>query len=234
MSSTGDPPHSDNPSFFCRIYNIPSIKGNLAQWDTAWEKTLPTLSASEDVYPIVCVILKLFTSVRAYDGHYEAVRKLQKATMDQVEHGETNCFSTAWKLVDEEERKKHILKGMKQACESATFYQDSRAMCPEITTTAMLEQQGMAFLDFARKLSKAIKEEDAEKVYMLPSDWWLSAVNLPQPWSESTLLTFTQLSTARNEFIGDHVLSHTCARVCVDTTLFSSSVRLPQYTVLCA
>ena len=184
------------------------------QWDTAWEKTLPTLSASEDVYPIVCVILELVRSVRASDSHYKSVRTFQKATVDQVERGETSGFSTAWKLVDEEERKKHILKEMKQACEGATFYQDSRAMCPEITTTAMLEQQGMAFLDFARNLSKVIKKEDPEKVYMLPSDWWLSAMNLPQPWSEDTLFTFTKLSAVRNEFIGDHVLSHTYACVC--------------------
>jgi len=218
MSSQGDSPTPSDDSLFCRKYNLPSLKGNLADWDSAWEKTLLTLSASDDVYPIVYAALKRLQSRGGFDGHYKAVCKFQKALVDLMEECET-IFSSVWKFVDEEERKKHLLKGMKTACESASFSQDSRAMCPEITTTAMLERQGMVFINFARNLSKAIKEQDAEKVYMLPSDWWMSAVKLPQPWSEDVLFMFTQLSAVRNEFIGDHFLLHTCAHVL--TLLFS-------------
>lgn len=200
MSAQGDL-DLDEISLFSTVYNLPSIRGDLAQWDRAWEKTLLTLSASEVVYPVVCAIWKRFRSTTVSYSRYETVLELQQAMVDLGEKCETICFDTVWRLVDDEQRRKHLLIGMKEACESSAFYQDSRAMCPEITTTAMLD--GMAFMDFTRDLCKAIREQGAEKVYMLPSYWWQSAVDLPQPWSEDTLFTFEQLSVIRNEFIGD-------------------------------
>jgi hypothetical protein len=148
--------------------------------------------------------------------------------VDLEERCKTVYLDTLWKLMDEEERKKHLLNGMKEACEYSAFNQDSRAMCPEITTTAMLE--GMAFIDFTHNLCKAIKEQGPEKIHLLPSYWWQSAVDLPQPWSVDALLAFTQLSVIRKEFIGGHALSHApCACGNMNVVLFPSSICLPQH-----
>jgi hypothetical protein len=51
MSAEDDSPNLslDNLSFFAKTYSLPSINENLGQWDSAWEKTLLTLSACTGV-----------------------------------------------------------------------------------------------------------------------------------------------------------------------------------------
>jgi hypothetical protein len=51
---------------------------------------------------------------------------------------------------------------------------------------------------------KAAKEAGADNVYFLPSEWWSSAVDMPEPWPEDIKFVFTQLSLQRHEFISTH------------------------------
>jgi hypothetical protein len=106
----------------------------------------------------------------------------------------------AWMLLDEAERRRHLLNGMKAACDCTLFRLDARALCPEITTTAMLKQRGMAFIDFARKIANGIRETGPDELYLHPSEWFQSAVKEPKP-SDKTKFAFRQLGIQRADFI---------------------------------
>jgi hypothetical protein len=121
-----------------------------------------------------------------------------------TEFDDTGRFVTAWILLNHADRKRHLLEGIKKTCQTVTLRQDTRALCPEITTGAMLKQKGKAFTAFADNMAKAIRGAGPDNVYLLQSEWWLSAVGMPEPWSEDTQFSFTQLTLHRNEFIGEH------------------------------
>jgi hypothetical protein len=59
-----------------------------------------------------------------------------------------NHIVTAWLLLAESERQRHLLKGLEGACQHASWRQDARALCPEITISFMLMRRGQAFIDF--------------------------------------------------------------------------------------
>jgi hypothetical protein len=62
---------------------------------------------------------------------------------------EPSAFVTMWLLLDEAERKRYLFQGMKETCERVSLHYDTRALCPEITMTAMLKHSGKAFTNFA-------------------------------------------------------------------------------------
>jgi hypothetical protein len=124
--------------------------------------------------------------------------------MDDDMKDKMNYVVTAWMLLDKPEQWRHLFNGIKDACERMPFVSDARALCPEITTSAMMKQNGKAYIDFLRNLANAVRETDPDKQpYLLPSDWWRFAVQEPEPWSEDTKFVFTQLTVQRNEFIGE-------------------------------
>jgi hypothetical protein len=119
-------------------------------------------------------------------------------------------FVTAWSLLEECERKRHLLKGMEEACQHAFFAHDSRALCPELTISAMLKQRGRAFVDFTGAYTKGKKDLDETTSYALPSEWWdQAAEDTPQTimggFEESTV---TLLTLERGEFISESVHVH--------------------------
>ena len=210
MAAPGDRSRPEDDCIFGRQFNIPSIKSDLSRWDKAWEKALRDLSASEDVYSTLKVLWKrdaLDDLPSATERLNKRVRELQDLLItlwDQV--GESGEFVLRWVLLDEAEKKRHLLNGLKQACESSSLLEEARAMCPEITTSAMLKKAGSAFADFAHGFLQGIKQTDPSQVYFLPCQWWQSAVDdMPKPWPEDVTFTFTQLSVQRNEFISEHL-----------------------------
>ena len=141
----------------------------------------------------------------ASDRLYKSTRHIQDIVAQfETQLDESDAFVIAWLLLDEAERKRHLFQGMKETCLDVSSHYDGRALCPEITTTAMLKQNGKAFIDFSRDLVNASKETGPDNVYLLPSEWWSSAVSMPEPWPEDIKFVFTQLSLQRNEFIGMH------------------------------
>jgi hypothetical protein len=212
MSSEAD--SQERASVFSHKYNIPSMTGDLVRWDKAWEKTLRTISPSEDVFPRLGCMWKRESfegrrNVLEYmvDALYKRACAFQgivvKMDNDLIEK---DYVVTAWMLLDEPERRRHLLNGIRDACKDLPFHSDARALSPEITTTAMLKQNGRAFMDFARNTAKAIRETGPDQVYFHPCGWWRSAVNEPEPWSENTKFAFTQLTVQRNQFIGELVV----------------------------
>ena len=203
----------DDISIFRDKYKIPNIIIDHSQWDEGWEKTLRTLSASKDVFPVLSTHWRGDPSM-SYLGPFagmsdsmrKRIRRFQVVVVEFDEYLEETCgFTTMWLLLGESERKRHLFNGMKETCQFASLHNDGRALCPEITTTAMLKENGKAFIDFARRFVKATKAVGTDDMYMLPSEWWSSAVSMPEPWPEDVQFIFTQLSFQRNEFIGTHI-----------------------------
>jgi hypothetical protein len=233
-------PDWPNVSVFWPKYKIPSIKTDHSRWDKRWEKTLRRLSASDDVFPIMSTFWtgSRFQTHRTDDiGYTACLCRIQKVGLRFEEDlEEKQPFEIAWLLLDEAERKRHLFNGMKEACQQASMYQDGRALCPEITTTAMLKQNGKAFTDFARDFIKGTKEAGAGKVYLVPSKWWSSAVRLPEPWPEKVKFAFTQLSLQRNEFISTRTAALCLLSFAYDTLIIqviSSSTPCCRFFMIC-
>jgi hypothetical protein len=205
----------DSISIFRNKYKIPSIKTDPSRWDKRWEKTLHTLSASEHVFPVFCFhwlgvkslgFLDPFAGMS--DVLHKTVRRFREVVIQFEERlEEPSALVTLWLLLDKADRKRHLFNGIRETCEHVSLHYDGQGLCPEITTTAMLKGNGKAFTDFALDFVKGTKETgiDGGDVYLPPSEWWSSAVNMPEPWPEDITFVFMQLSLQRNEFISAHI-----------------------------
>jgi hypothetical protein len=197
--------HKD--SIFSRRFNIPSIQSKgAARWNNEWEKVLRTLSASEDVFPFLSRCWtrdKCEPSELAHDAQLlkDKLCKDQEIIAGFWEEGTEWQFVTGWLLLAEAERKRHLLKGLEDACGHASWGHDGRALCPEITLTLMLRQGGRAFTDFFTDYGKGKKDVGEDNVYFLPSEWWDKAVDRSKPLSDEDEFTFRILTIQRNEFI---------------------------------
>jgi hypothetical protein len=113
-------------------------------------------------------------------------------------------FFTAWLLLEDAERKRHLLKGLEEASVLSSWFQDARAMCPEITLSFMLRQRGKAFADFIGNYRNGKKEAGEYNVYFLPNEWWQKAVDLSEP-SPEVEFSFRLVTIQRNEFISESI-----------------------------
>jgi hypothetical protein len=196
-------------SFWTRKLNITSFESDPWRWNKDWEKALRTLSSSKDVYPIMGQIFKKGRRdpselSMVYQGFKAVVCETQNKLVklwDEMEERED--FVTAWLLLEEKERKRHLLKGMEEACQDLPFAQDSRAFCPEVTVSSMLTQRGRAFVDFIRAYTEGKKDVGEDTSYALPNEWWDNALEgSPQSMSEGFEdCTFAHLTHQRNRFI---------------------------------
>jgi hypothetical protein len=197
----------DDVSFWAGKYKITSLKSDPWRWNKDWEKVLRTLS-SADVYSAMGRIYKKESWPAAEHSKHTQVLKdgvcdIQNRMIDVHELGQKGDFATAWVLLEENERKRHLLDGMKKAFEQVAYHQDSRALCPEITISSMLKQRGRAFLDFVDVYKKGKKDAGVDTPFCLPSEWWEKAVeNAPQSLLETFAEpTFAFLTLHRNNFI---------------------------------
>jgi hypothetical protein len=187
------------------------MRTDILLWDKAWEKTLRSISPSEEMFPrLGCMWNPDLLEGSGMDfelmanNMYKRACDLQKIlVMLDGDLNKGEYVVTAWMLLDEVERRRHLLNGMKAACDCTLLRFDARALCPEITTTAMLKQRGMAFIDFARSLTNSIREAGPDELCLLPSEWFRSAVKEPEPWSDKTKFIFRQLSIQRADFISE-------------------------------
>jgi hypothetical protein len=190
--------------------NITSRNTDLSRWNKDWEKFFLTITSSE-VYATMGRMFRKgsqdpgvlldFTQAltRRVCGFQNTLVQLWDK-MEQADH-----FQTAWLLLDEKERKRHLLTGLEKVCEDGMAFEDCRALCPEITTSSLLKLNGKAFIDFMNSLTTGIKGVGADHPYFLPSEWWDKAIeDLPLTFSEEfEPSTFTLLTLMRNELIGE-------------------------------
>src|ERR1700683_2092138 len=140
LPAATDKPDDNDLSFWARKLNLTSFRADPWGWNKEWEKALHTLSFSEDVYPVMSSLYARLDPTKL-SGHFESVQRrvsnLQNV-IGKVCDIEKEDLATGWLFFSTGERKRHLLKGMDEACKHASLEQDSRALCPEITISAML------------------------------------------------------------------------------------------------
>jgi hypothetical protein len=194
-------------SFWANQFRITSFKSDPWRWNKEWEKVLHTLP-SRDVYITMGRTYKKDSlppteiSTHTQDLR-DGVRETQNKMIGLHELAQKVDFTTAWLLLEEAERKRHLLKGMEETCEHVGFGQDSRALCPEITISSMLKQRGRAFVDFYRTFKKGKDDVGEDTAFLLSSEWWEKAVEgVPQSVLDKFAEpTFALLTLHRNYFI---------------------------------
>jgi hypothetical protein len=226
--------------------NISSRNTDPARWNKDWEKFLQTIVAS-DVYATMggmfrkgskepSVLLDFTQRLKAQVCLFQnALAKL----WDEMEKTDSDHFETAWLLLDEKERKRHLMNGLEKVCKDGMFMEDNRALCPEITISSMLKLNGQAFIDFIRSLTAGIKGAGADDAYFLPSEWWDKAVDdLPPSLSEKFEPSTPMLLTLmRNEFISEFIEPPLMTEMLLTTSLFFQLalcwIRQCRYCTIC-
>jgi hypothetical protein len=198
-------------SIFARTFNIPSIADDISTWEEAWERVLGRLSSSEDVFPVLkeswkleqqgpSVLSDLPNRIR------EQLLRSQDLTCKLL--AELNHRKFMFVLLHDEDVKRHLLNGMKEACAQVSLGENARALCPEITLSSMIKGGPPPVFElFANRFRWQVAYAEGNLV-LLESDWWNSAVSLPAPWPEDVEFAFRQLTLQRNEFISE--CSGTC------------------------
>jgi hypothetical protein len=203
-------------SLWALKFKFPSIQSDPWRWNKEWEKVLRTLSFSKDVYPMMGGMYKkdawptteLSTHTQGLRGNVCEMQNVVANLWGELQ--EKGHIVTAWFLLPESERQRHLLKGLEGACQRAHCRQDARALCPEITISSMSQQRGQAFIDFIDAYKKGKDDVSEDTPYYLPSEWWGSALeDLPQTLTDTFVeSTFALLTLHRNEFICESVDVH--------------------------
>jgi hypothetical protein len=211
--ATKSPGTDEKRSFWEDECKIPSIKKDPLLWNKGWEKALPKLSAHRHVYPEMGKRyykkedwdrIKISTHRRELK---DRVRKAQQMTVELWEFLlDKGDFMTVWFLLNEDERQPHLLKGLQETCLVVKFQKDARALCPEITITAMSKRKGRGFVEFLDAYRKGIKDlgQGQVKLYAVPSAWWDKALEGTSQSVSDTLdkAAFELLTLHRDHFIG--------------------------------
>jgi hypothetical protein len=210
-SPAADPTHEQ--SLYADKFNITSFQRNPKRWNKDWEKVLHALSAV-DAYSSMGMMLSASFSSRP--DMYSQMRQHLKDKEIHQQHCFTNLwdeflgqrfesFSAAWVLLDGKERTRHLLKGLEGAIQDVAFGQDVRALCPEITVSAMLKENGRRFTDFLNTYQVKLREATVGHPYLYRSEWWDKALKDVPPSLSRTLLPFTfkSLTLLRTQFISE-------------------------------
>lgn len=170
----------DRPSAWAKLYDITPFKTDAKRWHNDWEKLLPTLSASQDVYPIMSRWLikdhqtdeEPSTRLEAAMGQLAAIQEWFARRREMlIDDGE---LVTAWYLLDEKDRRRYITSGI-EAISLSSLGQDLRPLCPEVSLSFMLKQKGRVFIEFVDNLMKGKESVGEGKPYFVPSAWWEAA-----------------------------------------------------------
>ena len=105
-------------------------------------------------------------------------------------------------MMKDEDAKRHLLNGMKEACARVSLGENAQALCPEITISAIMNNGRPVFDLFAKWFGKEVDRSGGDgSLVLLHSEWWNSVVSMLEPWPEDVRFAFEQLNLQRNEFI---------------------------------
>ncbi|RDB20601.1 hypothetical protein Hypma_012235 [Hypsizygus marmoreus] len=185
------------------------MKADSNRWNNDWEKAHRLISATPptEFFEILRSYLSIFhtyteNTAQAVQDLRQEVHKLQSTTADLYDdldkHGP---FRTAWILLVDSERRRHIHNGLQEACRASDWGQDARLLCPEITLNKIATDMGRAFITFLDSYRQGVKGADPD-IYFLPNEWWGKVVDRSnEPTTELMSTIFTHLNLLRSQFI---------------------------------
>lgn len=202
------------PSLFAQKYKIASMKSDIFRWNRDWDEVVRSLS-SKEVHSVLAPFWEPSTTGRrdaallaqAAQKLEEKTREYQNTVLKIFDDLDDGQIQTPWLLLEEKERKRHLMQGLGKACGSTSLGQDSRALCPEIIVRALLKQNGKAFIHFLESFHKGKKEVGEDGFYKLPNEWWDSDFNAEESSTLDNIVSVhARLTVQRNEFIGKSFL----------------------------
>ena len=162
-------------------FPIASMLSDPVRWNSDWENALRKLPAS-DVYKRMGPFWKARLETQGElvrPALKTMLRELQSSVLQvwtaEWEAGPWQRFQTAWLLLKEEEQLQHLLNALVKVSKSGAIGQDARALCPEITSSLMVQTKGRALLDFLGDYLSQIKAAGQESPFFSPSAWWAKA-----------------------------------------------------------
>lgn len=199
------------PSYWVDTLNITKHSIDPALWNKEWERALRKLTPKKIYLQLSARLYRLWESNNANAnlalmvypaGLKEEAAMLQGAIFDPLDDETMQYYTTAWLLLNDEQRKQRLMNGLEEACRRVLLGQDTRAMCPEITITALAKHRGQPFLDLVNSFRSGRQARGGE-FYIPPSAWWDMAkvevrnVRIPM---------FTVLTILRGSFISTWLL----------------------------
>ncbi|RDB20676.1 hypothetical protein Hypma_012263 [Hypsizygus marmoreus] len=188
-----------------------TIKTDSKRWNKDWEKAIRSLSSDspQTFFNLHRDRLRGFflssgspkpETIDMIGFIENRIREFQTTTTSLFDNlAEGAQLRTAWMLLDDKEQRRHIQRGLEEACETAVFGQDGRAMCPEITITKLSKDSGKPFYVLVDGYRKGCKESDPN-IHFTPNSWWDNVRKACGPATELTKNILTLMTLFRNDF----------------------------------
>ncbi|KAL6304837.1 hypothetical protein BKA93DRAFT_817295 [Sparassis latifolia] len=155
------------PSHWATNAHITDIKQNSTQWNKDREKCIAGIAKASEVFNVLGKLwLRVPPNKRVRTVHHmqELVLHRQVPTAggelkDMMQKGD---FDTIWLLLEESERKRHLLAGIEGTC--------GRAFLGNIVA-------GQIFIDFLTAYDEGKHASDPQWPFLFPDEWWEHAVD---------------------------------------------------------
>ncbi|KAF7982991.1 hypothetical protein HWV62_24600 [Athelia sp. TMB] len=189
-------------------FPIASILSDPVRWNSDWEKALRKLPAS-DVYAVMSTFSKAqpaesLEKLKIIPTYLAEIQTTQRDLWNaEWEQRPWKRIRMAWLLLEDKERQRLLLNALVGASKECSIGQSARALCPEITVTAMSKIQGRALLDFLETYHKNLQGERLEAPFCSHSAWWAKALpDADDPAvGEPDRLAYNIATWQREEFI---------------------------------
>lgn len=189
-------------------FNMEAFKANPARWNKDWENASRTRTAAEVFLHMGRVYGMKHDNdeglIPMLTEHMTKVQESLSKVWGTVERDDRH-FVTAWLLLGEKERTRHLNKGFEDAYPIIAGRQDARCLAPEITTSALLKRNGQAFLELLEACVKGKQGVGEGNPYIHPSGWWDKALEgVPESFLKTLdENTHERMTIHRNDFISE-------------------------------
>lgn len=171
--------HTTGTSFVAYVVDLPKTQDATripADWNTQWEN----LCAKNAFSPEICLAQAMsnsHVSSRWIFDQYSTL--LQTARQDQYRIGvagltalEELAFAQRWKSASVQERRKHVLVGLSEACAIARNLNDARMYCGDVLKLRYLSQDPQVLLNLLTDIIPDDFSVISKEPYFIPNLVW--------------------------------------------------------------
>lgn len=188
-------------------FKMEAFRADPAHWNKDWEKASRGRTAADVVIRMGAMfgLEKLPENlIPMFTEHMMKMQDILVSVWGTVEQNDRQ-FVTAWLLLGEKERTKHLNKGFEDAYPLVLGRQDARCFAPEITTSGLLKRNGQVFIELLEVCAKGKQGVGNGNPYIHPSEWWDKALDgVPESFHETwDERTYECMTLYRNDFISE-------------------------------
>ncbi|KAF9459185.1 hypothetical protein BDZ94DRAFT_1057108 [Collybia nuda] len=192
-------------------FTFEAFKANPARWNKNWERASRIHTGSDVFHRMGSVCApKRPVKESPITMLTEQLVKMQDLFVKVAEavEGKEGQGVTAWLLLGQVERTKHLNKGFENSYPVVAARQDARCFAPEITVSALLKRNGQGFLELLKACAKGRRDAGEGKPYFHRSVWWDEALDeVPRSFLETLdEHAYETMTIFRNDFITKFLL----------------------------